>query len=224
MFLAPLMASAGAGLGTLASGAAVSTAAMGGAAAAMTPAALIAASAVPVAGTFSATTAALGAGAASAGMLGQASLMSSAFGTVMDSYGQYQAGKTNQKIANRNADISRRQAADARFRGGEAEGRQRLATAMKIGEQRAQMSAAGIDVGAGSALDVLGDTAAFGEQDALTIRANAEREAWGYGQQAVNEEFSGKVARQKGTQGAMSSLIGGAGAVADKWYKYNRGF
>lgn len=222
MFLAPLMAGAGAGLGTMATSAAVTSAAMGGAAAAMTPAALLAATAVPVAGV--ASTAALGAGAAGAGLLSKASMMTSAFGTVMDAYGQYQAGQANQKIAQRNAQISRMQAADAAFRGGEAEGRQRLATSMRMGEQTAQMATAGIDVGAGSALDVIGDTATFGEQDALTIRADAEREAWGYNQQAVGEEFAGREAARQGTQGAFSSLIGGAGTVADKWYKYNRGY
>ena len=42
------------------------------------------------------------------------------------------------------------------------------------------MAANGVDLSSGSPLDILGDTAMYGELDALTIRSNAEREAYGY--------------------------------------------
>jgi len=48
------------------------------------------------------------------------------------------------------------------------------------GTQRAAFGASGVVVDEGSALDVLQDTAEFGEIDALTIRRNAEIEAFGF--------------------------------------------
>lgn len=49
-----------------------------------------------------------------------------------------------------------------------------------IGAQRAAFAAQGIDVEQGSALDVQLDTAAITEVDALTIRNNAARQAFGF--------------------------------------------
>ncbi|MCF8533393.1 MAG: hypothetical protein K9G48_10355 [Reyranella sp.] len=68
-------------------------------------------------------------------------------------------------------------AQDAERRGAVEEERQRRKTSLLLGTQQARFAAQGSDL-EGSPLDLLGDTAAFGEQDALSIRYQAAREAW----------------------------------------------
>ncbi len=53
-------------------------------------------------------------------------------------------------------------------------------TAQLKGSQRAALAANGVSLGEGSALDILTSTDYMGERDALTIRDNAARQAWGY--------------------------------------------
>ncbi len=81
-------------------------------------------------------------------------------------------------------------AADAIHRGQIEEDAARTRTRMLVGEQSAAFAASGVELGSGSPASVTADTAMFGELDALTIRSNAQREAWGYKSQA--EEFARK--------------------------------
>lgn len=97
-----------------------------------------------------------------------------------------------------NADIADAQAEDAIARGAEAEQRSRADTRGTIGAQRVAFAAQGIDIASGSAADVQGDTAYLGELDALTIRNNAKREAWGYTVEAMNYRAQGRLARLGG--------------------------
>ncbi len=64
----------------------------------------------------------------------------------------------------------------------------RLGTAALKGKQRAGLAANGVDLGVGSAADILTTTDFMGEIDANTIQANAVRQAWGYRTQATAYE------------------------------------
>jgi hypothetical protein len=121
--------------------------------------------------------------------------------------------RNNQAVADLMAD-------DARKRGEIAEARQREKTRQILGTQTAKLAAQGTDL-SGSALDILGDTAASGELDALTVRSNAAREAWGHRVKATDYAAQAqKPLSGLGGLGAGASLIGGAGSVADKWYRF----
>lgn len=113
--------------------------------------------------------------------------------------GEYEAG-----IYEQDADIAAGQATDAIDRGRQAEGRQRTVTKQTVGAQRAQMAASGIDLGVGSASDVQEDTARIGELEALTIRNNAKREAYGYEVQAMDLRSRATLARMGGATTAAS--------------------
>jgi len=80
-----------------------------------------------------------------------------------------------------NAEI---QASQTLKRGQTEEALFRKETEQIKGKQRASFGASGAVVDSGSTLDTLLDTAEFGELDALTIRRNAEIEAWQYNEQA----------------------------------------
>lgn len=90
------------------------------------------------------------------------------------------------------------QAKDALTRGKDTEDRFRKSIKGFIGSQRAAYAAQGIDVASGSSVEVQADTAKQGELDALTIRTNAAREAWGYRVQAKGLQLKAEHTRKLG--------------------------
>jgi hypothetical protein len=152
-----------------------------------------------------------------------AALVLTAVGGTMSAYGQYQSGKYQEKVAKNNAIIQGRMAEDALKRGQTAEDKHRDRVAQFKSQQAAKMGAAGIDLGVGSATDLLADTAMMGELDALTIRSNAQREAYGHDVQAQNYLSQGELAKSQGTYGAISTLLTTAGSAAASWGKLGGG-
>jgi hypothetical protein len=73
----------------------------------------------------------------------------------------------------------------------------------------------------GTALDLLGDTAQIGEEDALTIRNNAAREAWGYRNQA-NEASRWGANQLNNSRGAGIGTLLTAGSKAYQDYREDR--
>src|SRR5262245_53626432 len=109
------------------------------------------------------------------------------YGAIKGAHAAKRQGELEQDTANDqarlledNATLAEQQAQDAIARGAESEERFRQGVATIIGSQRAASAAANLDVNFGSALDIQHDAAYLGELDALTIRSNAAREAWGY--------------------------------------------
>lgn len=161
-------------------------------------------------------------------------LAMSALSTGASMYGQMQQGKAAQAQANyqaavlrNNQQIAEYQAQDAEKRGKLAEQQHRLKVSQLAGRQRAVMAGNGVVVDQGSALDILGDTAELGELDALTIRSNSAREAYGFRVQGMGFASDaglalarGASARSAGTTGAFTSLLSGAGSVAEKWSSF----
>lgn len=156
---------------------------------------------------------------AGAGALGAAQQGNAAAGAA-----QYQAA-----VARNNQRVAEWQARDAEDRGRVAEQNQRFKTSGVIGAQRAAAGASGVEVNTGSAADLTADTAALGELDALTIRSNAGREAWGHRVNADNYaanaemlDVQAKEAKRAGTFGAITSILGGVSSVADKWLTFSQ--
>ncbi|MDP1748262.1 MAG: hypothetical protein Q8L22_02300 [Reyranella sp.] len=89
-------------------------------------------------------------------------------------------------VARNAAQVSEYNAQDAERRGAVEEGRQRRKTSLLLGTQQARLAAQGSDL-EGSPLDILGDTAALGEEEALATRYQAAREAWAQRIQAANQ-------------------------------------
>lgn len=107
---------------------------------------------------------------ASAGIAGYSAYQQ---GKVAKGAAAYQEGvaKNNEIIANRAGD-------DALKRGAVEEAKYRQDIDLLKGKQIAGFAASGTDIQSDSALDIIGETAAMGELDALTIRSNYEREAY----------------------------------------------
>lgn len=126
-----------------------------------------------------------------------------------------------------NAQQTERQAESTLAAGQAQEQRSRLETAQLKSTQRAAFAANGIDVGEGSAAQVLTSTDVMGEIDANTLHANAVQAAFGYRTQAINERGDARAKRAAAdaiSPGAAftNTLIGGASQVATSWYTMNK--
>lgn len=153
--------------------------------------------------------------------MGFSSTMMSAFGTGMSAGGTYGRAKSQQQMLDAEADLANIQAQQALEAGATAEQNSRLRTGAVYSEQRANMAANGVDLGTGSATDLLTSTKYLGERDALTIRDNATRTAWSYrAGAAVDRSVAGDISPG---MDAFTSLLGGSTSVADSWYRWQQG-
>lgn len=124
--------------------------------------------------------------------------------------GEYEAAMMRE-----NAVLARQQAEDAVARGQADTMQVRQRALQLVGSQRARMAAQGIDISSGSALDVQVDTGKLAEIDALTVRNNAAREAWGFKTQAADYERRAGLARIAGRNRATTTLLtGGLNAMS----------
>lgn len=146
-------------------------------------------------------------------------------------YNQGKAGKDaanyRAAVAGNNAIIAEQNAQLELRRGAIEEHEQRTRTAQLIGAQIAGYGAAGIDVASGTALRTQEATAELGETDAVTTRNNAQRRAYGWRTEAQNmrsesafETVAGRNIYRAGQLGMVTSLVGGAASVGDKWATY----
>jgi hypothetical protein len=176
-----------------------------------------------------------GAGASSGmGALGAAAGPLMIFGAISSAYGAYSQTRSlrlqlqlQSDLSAINARLAESSAQSTLLAGQHQEQNARLKTAALKGSQRAGMAANGIDLGSGTATNVLTTTDVMGEIDAETINANAVRAAWGYRTQAVNAENTARMSAanaegMSSTAAAASSLLGSAGSVASSYYMRNK--
>ena len=126
------------------------------------------------------------------------------------------AGDYNAKIARTNAGIQRRLAKDAIKRGDKDEAWHRMDVAQLKSDQKAKMLAGGM-THTGSNSRILDDTAIMGELDALTIRSNAETEAWGHDVNAQGLDMQANLAEMGGNANAFATVINTGSQVAQTW-------
>jgi hypothetical protein len=138
---------------------------------------------------------------------------------------QRQVSESEAGLADYNAQVAELQALDAVERGAEEESRFRTQIRGAIAAQRVGFAAGNIDVSYGSAVDVQADAAYLGELDALTIRTNAAREAWGYNVQGEDLRRRAQILRQEGRNleemgriGADATRTQGQAAASASYY------
>lgn len=137
------------------------------------------------------------------------------------------ANYQSQVARNRQA-VAEWQANDAKQRGEAAAQRQEQEGSLRMGTAVAALAAQGTDM-SGSSADIIGDVAAANKLDKLTVRSNAEREAYGYkvaafdasGEASFRAQQAGMI-RDPGAFPFITSLIGTAGQVASKWGTFRK--
>lgn len=142
-------------------------------------------------------------------------------GSASSSMFKYQAGlaQLKKKVDLQNADYQRNI--------GEVEAQQSgLKSRAEIGVTKSIQGASGLDVNKGSPAAVRSSQQAIAGENQAIIRSNAAHRAWASEVEAATDEaqsnilnVSAKNATTSGNIGAISSLLGGATSVADKWYQ-----
>lgn len=125
-------------------------------------------------------------------------------------------GKQDEADAEANQRLANYQADDALNRGSIEEQQYRRQLAQLIGRQRNEIGARNVEL-RGSALRLLEDTAMIGEEDAVTIRNNAAREAWSYRNQASEASRWGANQKSNANAAAGSTLLTGAAQAYGSW-------
>ena len=145
-------------------------------------------------------------------------------GSAANAYGQVQSAKATSNAANFNANVAAQNAIIATQKqqwvgeeGDQEASISQMKTAAKVGSIKANQGASGVDVGTGSHADVVTSAREVGMLDALTIRSNAARAAYGYATEAYSDKaqealdrYAGKNAITAGNIGATSTILGGA--------------
>ena len=166
-------------------------------------------------------------GATSAAVIMGASAGMSMMGAYSNSQAQKSGMKYQAEVAANNATIAQEQASIAIQNGQRSEQTQDLKTDQVYGAQRAAMAANGVDLGEGSANEVLTTTKFMGTRDALTIHDNTLRTAWGYQVQKQNLLDSSAADKAVGDSinplfSAATSLLGSASSVAATNYNFGK--
>ena len=150
-------------------------------------------------------------------------LLLTAASTVMGAMQARAQGKYQEGVAKYNARVAENQAQETRRVGTEKEHLQRLRPARLLSKQRAQLGAAGVLLGTGSAAQIQEDTLTLGEADALRIRQTTEAQVGALETGAELTRSQGEMAAAAGKSKAIGTLLGGAASmagtgVADKWF------
>lgn len=153
----------------------------------------------------------------------------SVLGSIQSSNATRQAANYQAQVAANNAAIAQGQANQATAAGATAVEQQGLKTRAEVGAIKAAEGASNVDVNTGSNVDVRSSAAELGQLDALTIRSNAAKQAYGY--EIAGAGFTGQAglaqaqAAQAGTAGGISaagSLLSGASGVSNQYLRWQQ--
>jgi hypothetical protein len=136
-------------------------------------------------------------------------------GDLVEGFAGGKAADFQAQIARNNAQIARFNAAGATQAGEQAAFSSMLRTRDIVGRTKAAQAASGIDVNSGSAVSVQASERMFGMLDALTIRSNAARAAYGYQAEAGNEIARSKMLKQRGKMARISGLMDASGTILE---------
>jgi len=148
------------------------------------------------------------------------SMVTSMAGAGMSAYSQMQSADYNAQVAKNNQIIANQNASIALQQGQQQEENKRIQTGEMLGAITSGEAASGVNPNEGSALNVRSSAAETGEIDAETIRYNAGITARNLQYQGAMYGSQAQRDTSEGMYGAMSSILGGASSVSNKWMQY----
>lgn len=158
--------------------------------------------------------------------IGGSSFMGAA-GAIEEGQAESNAANYNATLAGFNATQAEQNAKLSTEAGSARAAMQGRQTRAEFGSERANAAGGGLDPNSGSAVDVQASTAELGHLDALTIRTNAAKEAYGYQTQSTDFQNQAKLDVMSGEQAkiasqykATSSLLGGASDASSKYQEF----
>ena len=138
-----------------------------------------------------------------------------AAGSLMEGFAGGQAADFQAQIAKNNAEIAQYNAQGATEVGRVQALNSALRTRAVVGQTKAAQAASGIDVNSGSALDVQASERMLGMLDALTIRSNAARAAYGYKAEAAQQTARAGFMKQRGKMSRLTGLMNASGTILE---------
>lgn len=130
------------------------------------------------------------------------------------------------KVNDRNAKLAESAREDANRRGEQEQLRNWRKVSQRMGKQRAEFGALGLDLSFGTPADIQEDELMLGMEDASIIAENTQKEVKGFDIEAANyrdnaamNRYNAKAAKTAGLISATGTLLAGASQVAKINYK-----
>ena len=142
-----------------------------------------------------------------------ASTAVSAFGQIQQGMQASATAKANAQIAKNNQTIKEQAAHDAVQRGADNAGEARQKARAASAAFRAKAGSSGILADTGSNLDIQEQNAGIGEENAITIQNNAEREAYGLKIGAMNDANKAAQFKSEGRNALTNGLLAGGSTL-----------
>lgn len=153
-----------------------------------------------------------------------------ALGAIQSARAQSASAKYNAQVQQNNAQIAKQNATWAAQAGEAQAGASQMKTRAVVGGIIANQAASGVDLTRGSSLDVRSSARELGELDAINIRSNAAREAYGYETNASSftaqsqlDKFQSGAAMSSGYVNAGGTILGGVGSAGLGYARYMEG-
>lgn len=146
-------------------------------------------------------------------VIGTIGAVTSAAGT----YGSYQAQSANAsyqaQVAANNAQIAKHNEALEMQAGSQQTTNREMKARSDVARTKTGQAAGGIDVNSGSAVDVRAGEAETGMLDALTIRTNAARRAYGYAVQSTSDTAESGLLASESKQASEAAPFAAGGSL-----------
>lgn len=137
----------------------------------------------------------------------------SAASSVMGGFATSESDQYRAAIAENNAVLAKQDATWA-IQSGETQAVNKgMEVRAKVGAEKASQGGSGIDVNSGSAAAVRTGTQSLGMLDAMTIRSNAARQAYGYDVAAASDTAEAQLDRSAATGAIVGGVLGGTGSL-----------
>jgi hypothetical protein len=160
------------------------------------------------------------AGAAGGSILGPIGAVLGAVGGAIGAFGSYEGMEAQSRNAAFQAQVAANNAAIARqnfnlqIEAGEGQvANKEMELRSQLGAQKAGQAASGVDVNSGSSVAARAGTAEFGTLDALTLRSNNARQAYGYAVAATSDTAESELLTQESQQASSLAPIAGVGSL-----------
>lgn len=134
-------------------------------------------------------------------------------GSIQQGKAEKASAEYNASVAAANAEIAKQKTAMAGAAATAQTEQAQLKTRAQIGGIITSQAASGINVGSGSALDVRSSARDLGQLNAITVRSNAARTAYGYQTEAMSYDAQSKLDKFQGSSAMTASEINAGGTV-----------
>ena len=120
---------------------------------------------------------------------------------------QRKAGRANAQIEANNAQMAKQQGKDEQLLAVRQQQEAAWRTRALLGKQKTQAAANNLDMDVGTPLDIMGETAMFGQAEEDAIGINAARKAWGFEGEATNAYNRGRLSKWQGDTQANITIM-----------------